>query len=219
MPRLFVGPATPVAGADKEFRIWLNYRRWRNFEFSRLNLRLPADVSAAGFWLMASFVVRAVVRIDSAAINPRKAIAAATPTIAKIGTEPLRRMVSSVFRRSPQASDVNDHSSMTVLHSTGRTATGTPKGKLESRSVHSESYCGSTLLVGHPAITEAQGAMLGFGSGDEVRLRAFQWKRSGGLVTSSCLKAGCFSGLRFTTKGDCRAFHSGTRPKPRLCGP
>jgi hypothetical protein len=103
MPRLFVGPATPVAGADKEFRIWLNYRRWRNFEFSRLNLRLPADVSAAGFWLMASFVVRAVVRIDSAAINPRKAIAAATPTIAKIGTEPLRRMVSSVFRRSPQA--------------------------------------------------------------------------------------------------------------------
>jgi hypothetical protein len=61
----------------------------------------PADVSTAWFWLMVSFVVRAVVRIDSAAIHPTKAIAAAMPTIAQIGAEPLRRMVSSVFRRSP----------------------------------------------------------------------------------------------------------------------
>ena len=29
----------------------------------------------------------------------------------------------------------------------------------------------STLIDGHPAITQADGAMLGFGSGDEVRVR------------------------------------------------
>ena len=92
-------PATPVAGADKEFRIWLNYRRWRNFELSRLDLRLRSRRRLHS--LIYSFVVRAVVRIDSAAIHPTKAIAAAMPTIAQIGAEPLRRMVSSVFRRSP----------------------------------------------------------------------------------------------------------------------
>jgi hypothetical protein len=50
------------------------------------------------------------------------------------------------------------------------------------------------------AITQPQSDVLGLWSSNEMLLRAFQWKRSGGLVTSSCLKAGCFSGSRSTIK-------------------
>ena len=61
------------------------------------------------------------------------------------------------------------------------------------------------LLIGHPGHYQPQSDVLGLWSSNEKLLRAFQWKRSGGLVTLSCLKAGCFSGSRSRTKRACRA--------------
>ena len=73
-----------------------------------------------------------------------------------------------------------------------------------------------SLLIGHPGHYPAAKRCVRSLVEQRNAAEAFQWKRSGGLVTLSCLKAGCFSGSRSTTKRACRAFHSDTRPKPKL---
>jgi hypothetical protein len=56
------------------------------------------------------------------------------------------------------------------------------------------------IFDGHPGITQVQSNVLGFWLGYEIRLRAFQWTRNGGLVASNCSKAGCYLGSSFMTE-------------------
>jgi hypothetical protein len=55
--------------------------------------------------------------------------------------------------------------------------------RYSSTYLRRETCSGRSHRCGHSVITQAEGAVLGFWSGDEIRLKALRWKRSGWLVT------------------------------------